>query len=416
MIRHSANFPEGRGSFLRSRWINNCGKDSNQMSVECCRRMLKLGKAALIPRGSETMPNVSVRTIGAAVRTNTAVWTLASYLVVSIISVGRAAEGPIQLKVVGGLAGVGQYINFEEPFWMHDVPRLTGGRVQAEIHPFDRSGLPGQEMLQLMRLGVVPFGTALLAQVSGDEPELNAVDLPMLNPDVASLRKTVELYRDHLHEILLQKYGIELLGIYAYPSQVLYCEKRFGSLKDLVGRKVRTSSVGQSEMMSALRAIPVVTPFSGIMTSIKAGMVDCAITGTMSGNEIDLPAVTSYISSLAISWGLSFFGANKQAWDQLPADIRSILQGSIHKLELSIWEGANRETAAGLACNIGSSACVGGKIFNMHLVPLTAEDDVLRKQLLTQSILPSWVQRCGNDCVNAWNGTLGPALRIEISQ
>ena len=347
-----------------------------------------------------------------AVRAGTAVCMLVSYL---SISASSAAEAPIQLKVVGGLAGVSQYTKFEEPFWVHDVPRLTDGRVQAEIHPFDRSGLPGQEMLQLMRLGVVPFGTALLAQVSGDEPELNAVDLPMLNPDVASLRKTVELYRGHLHELLLQRYGIELLGIYAYPAQVLYCAKHFSSLKDLLGRKIRTSSVGQSEMMSALKAIPIVTSFSGIVSAIQAGVVDCAITGTMSGNEINLPVVTSYISSLAISWGLSFFGANKQAWDQLPSDIRSILQDSIHKLELSIWENADQETTAGLACNIGSSACAGGKIFDMHLVPLTAEDDLLRKQLLMQSILPSWVQRCGNECVTVWNETLGSALRIQIS-
>jgi hypothetical protein len=97
---------------------------------------------------------------------------------------GRAVETSIQLKVVGGLAGVSQYTKLEEPFWTQEVPALTQGRVPAEIHPFDRSGLPGQEMLQLMRLGVVPFGTALLAVVSGDEPELNAVDLPTLNPDM----------------------------------------------------------------------------------------------------------------------------------------------------------------------------------------------------------------------------------------
>lgn len=365
------------------------------------------------------MPSAGGRTIGAlcsAVRAGTVAWMLVGYFAISTPSAGNAADAAIQLKVVGGLAGVNQYTKFEEPFWMQEVPRLTDGRMQAEIHPFDRSGLPGQEMLQLMRLGVVPFGTALLAQVSGDEPELNAVDLPMLNPDIGSLRKTVELYRDHLHETLLQKYGIELLGIYAYPAQVLYCNRHFTSLRDLSGRRIRTSSVGQSEMMSALKAIPVMTPFSGIVSAIKAGAVDCAITGTMSGNEINLPAATSYISPLAISWGLSFFGANRQAWDQLPPDIRGVLRGGIHKLELSIWEGADRETAAGLACNTGSSSCAGGKIFDMHLVPLTTEDDALRKQLLTQSILPSWIQRCGNDCVTAWNRTLGPILRIQISQ
>ena len=105
----------------------------------------------------------------------------------------RAADAPIRLEVVGGLAAVSQYTKFEAPFWTRDVSQLTQGRVQAEIHPFDQSGLPAEEMLQLMRLGVVPFGTALLNAVSGDEPELNAVDLPLLNPDMASLRNTVKL-------------------------------------------------------------------------------------------------------------------------------------------------------------------------------------------------------------------------------
>src|SRR3954470_3524460 len=54
----------------------------------------------------------------------------------------QAADSPIQLKVVGGLAGVSQYTKLEEPFWTHQVSELTRGRVQAEIHPSDRSGLP----------------------------------------------------------------------------------------------------------------------------------------------------------------------------------------------------------------------------------------------------------------------------------
>jgi TRAP-type C4-dicarboxylate transport system substrate-binding protein len=332
-----------------------------------------------------------------------------------IASRAHADDPPIQLKVVGGLAGVSQYTKFEEPFWTQEVPRLTNNHVQAEIHPFDRSGLPGQEMLQLMRLGVVPFGTALLAQVSGDEPELNAVDLPNLNPDMASLRKTVNLYRAHLHEILEQKYGIELLSVYAYPAQVLYCAQRFTTLKDLIGRKVRTSSVGQSEMMSALGAVPIVTPFSDIVHAIKTEVVDCAITGTLSGGEIGLPEVTSYISPMAISWGLSFFGANKLVWDQLPPDIRNSLQIGIAKLEVLIWDAADHETENGIACDIGSNTCSQGKTYHMTLVQPTAEDEALRRNLLAKAILPRWIQRCGIDCVAAWNSTLAGVVGIRAS-
>ena len=327
----------------------------------------------------------------------------------------RADDSPIELKVVGGLAGVSQYTEFEEPFWTKEVPLLTNNGVHAEIQPFDRSGLPGEEMLQLMHLGVVPFGTALLAEVSGDEPELNAVDLPTLNPDMTSLRKTVGLYRDHLREILEKKYGIELLGIYAYPAQVLFCTQYFSTLKDLAGRKVRTSSVGQSEMMTALHATPIMTPFSEIVRSVRSKVVDCAITGTMSGDQIGLPEVTSYISPMAISWGLSFFGANKLTWDQLPPDIRDLLRKGIGKLELSIWDAADRETTAGLACDIGSNACLNGKIYHMILVPLTAGDEAVRNNLLVKSILSKWIKRCGADCVAAWNNTLGPAMGIQAS-
>jgi TRAP-type C4-dicarboxylate transport system substrate-binding protein len=327
-----------------------------------------------------------------------------------------SADEPVRLKVVGGLAGVSQYERLEKPFWEHRIEALSGGRIQAEIHAFDRSGLPGQEMLQLMRLGIVPFGTALLAVVSGDEPELNAVDLPALNPDMQALRKTVELYRPHLQEMLRTKFGIELLAVYAYPAQVIFCAKPFAGLSDLSGRRIRTSSVGQSEMMSALGAVPVLTPFAEIVNAIRTGVVDCAITGTLSGNEIGLPNVTSYVYPMAISWGLSFFGANAAVWDSLSPDLRTTLRQAITGLEQEIWDAADRETAVGLACDIGTPDCgpehTAG---HMTLVPVTAQDEATRKRLLVESVLPSWIQRCGSDCVDAWNRELAPALGIKAS-
>jgi hypothetical protein len=139
------------------------------------------------------MKRFQPRTVGTFRLWKRAATTVARLIVVLFATSGHAADAPIQLNVIGGVAAVSQYEQFEKPFWTRDVPRLTGGRVQAAIHPFDQSGLSGQEMLQFMRLGVVPFGTALLAMVSADEPELNAVDLPLLNPDITSLRKTVTL-------------------------------------------------------------------------------------------------------------------------------------------------------------------------------------------------------------------------------
>ena len=69
----------------------------------------------------------------------------------------RAAEPQphTHLRIVGGLAGMHQFTRHEEPFWTRELVRLSGGRASAEIVPFDRAGIRGQEMLRLVAMGTV---------------------------------------------------------------------------------------------------------------------------------------------------------------------------------------------------------------------------------------------------------------------
>ncbi|WP_254452362.1 TRAP transporter substrate-binding protein [Roseicella sp. DB1501] len=323
-----------------------------------------------------------------------------------------AEDPPIRIKVVGGLASVSQYVRYEEPFWTERVPGLTNGRVQAEIAPFDRSGIRGQEMLQLIRLGVVPFGTVLLALAAADEPELNAIDLPLINPDIATLRETERLWRPRLEQLLHDRYGVELLAIYTYPAQVMFCQKPFGGLSDLAGRRVRVSSVGQSELIEALGATPVVTPFASIVSSIRAGVVHCAITGTLSGNAIGLQEVTTHVSRTAISWGASIFAANERAWLALPEQARAAIKQGLAGLQQDIWDGAAQETEDGLLCNAGRPECLAGTRGQMTIVEDRPEEQQRRRQWLTNTVLPAWVQRCGADCADTWNSIMGKARGI----
>lgn len=323
------------------------------------------------------------------------------------------AEEPIRMRIVGGLADVSQYLRYEEPFWKERIGQVTNGRIVAEIAPFDRSGIRGQEMLSLMRLGVVSFGTALLAVVSTEEPEFNAIDLPAVNPDIGALRRSAAAFRGHLTETLRDRYDVELLGVYVYPAQVVFCRRPFSRLSDLAGRRIRTSSVGQSEMFTALGATPVVIPFAEIVSAIRSGVVECAVTGTLSGNDIGLHEVTTHVHSMAITWGLSIFGANLGTWNALPEWARDTIRSEVTKLEADIWEAADRETGEGLACNAGQPSCQNGRRGNMTVVRVTEADEQRRRQLLTDSVLPGWVRRCGAECVDAWNKTLAPVLGVR---
>ena len=165
--------------------------------------------------------------------------------------------------------------------------------------------------------------------------------------------------------------------------------------------------------MTALGAIPVLVPFADTVNAIRTGVVDCAITGTLSGNEVGLSNVTSYIYPMAISWGLSFFGANAAAWEALPPDLQALLRDAITGLEVQIWDASDRETADGIACDIGAAGCSNGHTpSHMTLVPVTPEDEAKRKRLLVESVLPGWIHRCGPECAAAWNQELAPSLHL----
>ena len=325
-----------------------------------------------------------------------------------------AAQTTEHLRIVGGLAGVNQYTRHEEPFWRQRLSALSGGRVTAEIVPFDRAGLRQQEMLRLVQLGVVQFGTTQLNASAVVDVEITMPDIAGLNPDVAAMRRTIAAFRPHLERVLHDRYGSELLAIYAYPAQVTFCAKPLAGLADLKGRRIRYSSSTQSDWILALGAIPVQTPFNEIVANVKSGNIDCAITGTMSGNTIGLHQVTTYLYTMPVNWGIAIFVANGAAWSALSKETQELLRRELPKLEQAIWAEAENETSNGIACNTGAPSCVGGLPGKMVVVHETAADNARRQEILSRNVLPAYLKRCGPRCAQVWNQTVGPSSGVAL--
>jgi TRAP-type C4-dicarboxylate transport system substrate-binding protein len=342
---------------------------------------------------------------------------LALLLGLSLAAASGQAQTPnapqtpaLRLRIVGGLAGVNQYTRNEEPFWSRELARLSNGKYSAEIVPFDRAGVPGSDMLRLLQLGVMPFGTTLMSALSQQHPQYAAVDLAGLNPDMATLKKNVAVFRPYLEKELRQRHNVELLALYVYPAQVVFCNRPFSGLADLAGRHVRVSSATQADFVSALGATPVATDFGQIIANMRSGNTDCAITGTMSGHTLGLHLVTSHIHSLPITWGLAVFGANKNAWDALPPDLKALLSRELPKLEAAIWLDSERESAEGMACNIGGAQCRATDKGSMVQVLTSPSDERLRQQVFSGTVLPRWLARCGAPCNSVWNQTIAANL------
>jgi hypothetical protein len=89
-----------------------------------------------------------------------------------------------------------------------------------------------------------------------------------------------------------------------------------------------------------------------------------------------------------------------------------MIREQVAGLEREIWRAAEVETGEGFACNAGLQSCSAGRRGNVALVPVSAADQARRLRLLTETVLPGWVRRCGEACVNAWNSRLAPTLGV----
>lgn len=317
-----------------------------------------------------------------------------------------------KLRIVGGLASVNQYTRNEEPFWTQTLARLSVGKYDANIVPFNLAGVPAGDMLRLIELGVVPFGTAPMSSLSAQYPQYSAPDLAGLNPDRASLKKSVAAFRPYLENELRTRHGVETLALYVYPAQVVFCKRALASLSDLAERRIRVSSATQSDFVSAWGGVPVLTGFTQIMANMASNNTECAITGTMSGHMLGLHEVSAHLHSLPVTWGLAIFGVNLAAWDALPPDLKALLGRELPKLEAAIWAESERETAIGLACNTGAKSCGHARPGHMVVVPLSAPDERRRQEIFRTTVLPRWIARCSVPCADVWNQTIGPARGI----
>ena len=148
--------------------------------------------------------------------------------------------------------------------------------------------------------------------------------------------------------------------------------------------------------------------------ALQTGVLDCAITGTLGGYKAKWHEVTNYLYALPLSWAASMQGFNLASWAKLSPKQQEIIQAEVRKLEQAIDDQNIREDELGVRCNTGGE-CSAGPSANMTLVPILDEDVELAHKVLLEVVLPKWAERCGAECVQAWNETVGKMVNLEAS-
>lgn len=318
------------------------------------------------------------------------------------------------LRVVGSISSLTQYKDYEIPFWTKQLAEKSGGAVTAEIKGFNEMGLKGPEVLRLMGQGVMEIGATVVAYLAADDPANEMIDVAGLLTDVDTARKVTDAVRPVYEKLYREKFGVELLGFGTYPAQVFYCTGEIKGLADIKGKKVRAAGRSQSELVAALGGTPVTLAFGEVVPALQNKTVDCAITGTLSGNAAKWHEVTTHLLALPVSWGQIGYAVNAKTWNGWDPKLRNFIDTEIKVLEKQLWDAAANFTQQGYECNAGTDQCKLGVKGKMKVVQPSQADRDLLKKVVSEITLPKWSERCSATCVADFNATVGKVTGVSV--
>jgi len=369
-------------------------------------RLLPLYRQTGVPPGSTTE----------GARMSFAVSRLAAFALAGCLAAAAEAAQELPqttLKIVGYVANTTLYKDLEAPFFKDELPKLSGGKVVADLKPMDQLGLKGTEVLRLLKNGSLEYVSGAISYMAPDSPKFEAIDLAGVTLDLEKTRAAVDAYRPVLDQLTQKLWNTKLLAFGANPPQVFWCRTPVAGIADLKGKKVRVFNQTLSDFVLGVGGTTVTIPFVDVVPALQRGVADCAVTGTLSGNNAKWWEVSSHIYPMTVGWAIMFWAVNLDTWNGYPPAVRDFLTKAFAKFEDNAWANAATATAEGLNCNQSKDPCTLGVKANMTVVPLGPTDMQAHARIMQDYVLARWAERCGADCAKEWNETVGKVVGMQ---
>ena len=330
-------------------------------------------------------------------------------LVAALLSAQVVAQNlpAVEITVLAGLSTRDAYRDVELPFWSKTIPAHSDGRIMVEVKGFDERGLKGPDVLRLMKQGVVEFGAVPLSYFVDDLPASEAIDIAGLAPDAKTARAMANAFLPALGKVYSANFQVRLLGISPYSPQLLFCNSRVSSLSDLKGKKVRTVTRTQGELIDALGAQSISVPFGDVPAAFDKKKIDCAIAGAMAAYKAKWYEAATHLMALPLGWNQEIHAVGQKAWSQIDPEVQDFLITNIDQLIDSLWSYAITQNQLAIDCLSGAKACTLPAKGKMVLVRPTQTDLATLRQVASQKVLPKWAARCSTQCVTDFNQTVG---------
>jgi len=318
-----------------------------------------------------------------------------------------------QFKVVGLNGPTVASMVDEVPFWRDTIPKASNGAITADITPLDQAGIDDKTMLRLLKLGVMDFAGMDISKMAGDDPRFEGCDLAGLTLDADKARAACDAWRAVIDRQMQKNWNAKLLAFGGNPPQVFWCRGVIGGLDDLKGKKIRVFNNTMRDFLGGIGATAVSMAFAEVVPALNNGVVDCGVTGSLSGNTAGWPEVTKSLYPMSLGWSINVVAVNLASWNRMDPKVQAFLTAQLKTYEDKMWATLKKAAAEADNCNTGKQPCTMGKPASITIVPVKPAEADLHKKLVEGAVLAGWAKRCGKDCVTEWNGTVGKLLGLQ---
>lgn len=341
---------------------------------------------------------------------------LAAALAVALVPIfGDASAQDLprqQFKAIGlNSPTVASFVD-EIPFWRETIPRASNGAITVDVTPLDQMGIDDKTMLRLLRLGVMDFAGMDISKMAGDDPRFEGCDLAGITLDVDRARAACDAWRPIIDRQMQRNWNAKLLAFGGNPPQVFWCRNVIGGLEDLRGKKIRVFNNTMRDFLQGVNATAVSMAFAEVVPALNNGVVDCAVTGSLSGNTAGWTEVTRSIYPMSLGWSINALAVNLDTWSRMDPRTQAFFLQQAKAYEDRMWNTVREATAQAENCNTGQQPCTMGRPANMTIVPVKPEEEAQRRRLVEGAVLANWARRCGAECAREWNETVGRPLGL----
>ena len=235
-------------------------------------------------------------------------------------------------------------VGASQSWWVEQVEKRSNGQIKVKMYWVDELCGP-KEMMMAVKSRLADVVGQVPSYTPGETPIWNATYLPFisaprLDQSVVVYNRLAKESKPFIEE--MNRFNCVYGGSYEDEGYNLIGKKAVRSVNDLKGLRIRCMP-DLGVVLKQFGGIPVTVPVTEMYSALDTGIVDVIAQARSAFRAYKLDELSKYIT-LDMDMGCSpnIYLINKEAWNELPDDLKKVVQGVIVDIPAFMWDFQHR--------------------------------------------------------------------------